>query len=309
MAGRLGILLLSLVLALGGAVGLLVLVLTAVGGRAPEPSEAARAAVRHGAAVHGVALVALVAALVGIPVLVAELAGGPTEGRLLGLAPAVAGITFAAVQAVGEATWPRPAGQLRRATLVRRTARDVAPLRLRAVTWGWAALGTVALLAGGLASDGGRAISRTFPAGSASSGPFPGWYFGVPLLVAVVVVLLTAEGVLRRVATRPAVAGADPAWDLALRRLSAHRVLRGAQLVLAWTTAGVLVVGGAALHNVGRAVSGAATASGPHLVLGTAALVLGLVTFVSGAVLALVPAARVPSTAGTVPGNAAEVSA
>jgi hypothetical protein len=306
MAGRLGILLLLLLVAVGGAVGLLVLVLTAVRGPAPAPSGAARAAVRHGAVVHGVALVALVGGLVGVPVLVAELAGGPAQGRLLGLAPAAAGLAFAAVQAVGEATWPRPTGPVRRATLVRRTTRDVAPRRLRLVTWAWAAVGALALVAGGIAAaDGGRSIGRTFPAGSTASGPFPGWYFGVPLLVAVAVVLLAAEAVLRLVAVRPTVAGAEPAWDLALRRLSAHRVLRGAQLVLAWTAAGVLVFGGSALRNVGDAVPGAGPGSGAHLVLGTTALLLGVVAFVGGAVVALVPAAPVPAGSRPVPGDAA----
>ncbi len=296
MAGRLLILLFSLTVALGGAVGLGVLVLTAVRGPAPAPSEAARAAVRHGAVVHGVALVALVAALVGVPVLAAQLVHGPAQGLGLGLAPATAGLAFAAVQAVGEATWPRPTGQVRRAILVRRTTRDVAPRRLRAATWGWAVLGTLALVAGGLAADGGRSVSRTFPTGGTTSGPFPGWYFGVPLLVAIAVVLLAAEVVLRRVATRPAVADADPEWDLALRRLSAHRVLRGAQLVLAWTAAGVLGVGGAALRSVGDAVPGAAAASGLHVAVGTTALVLALVAAVGGAVVALVPAAPVPAS-------------
>jgi hypothetical protein len=163
-------------------------------------------------------------------------------------------------------------------------------------------LAVAVLVACGIASDEGRAITRSFPQGSATSGPFPGWYFGLPLIAAVVVVLVAAEGVLRLVATRPTVAGADPAWDLALRRLSAHRLLRGTQLVLAWTAAGVLLVAGAALRNVGGPVTpDLASASLLHTGLGVAALGLGLAVGAAGTVLALVPAAPVEARAGLGP--------
>ena len=221
------------------------------------------------------------------------------------------------MQATGEATWPRPSGRVRRAPLTRRTVRDVVPGRLRAAAWVWATLTVAALVAGGLASADGRSVARTFPGGAAGSGPFPGWYFGVPLLAAVVVVLLATEGVLRLVATRPTVADADPAWDLALRRLSAHRVLRGAQFVLAWTAAGVLGVGGLALRNVGRTVTAdPASGSALHVAVGTGGLVLALVAALGGAVLALLPAApaaagtpvAAPAAAGTTSGTAGDTA-
>ena len=273
------------------AVVVVVLVLVLVQGSTPSPSRAAQAARRHAAAVHAVALGCLVAAMLLGPAVAAHLAAGPALGRYLALVPALAGLAFAAVHAVGEATWPRPSGMVRRAPLTRRTPGDVAPGWLRRVLWGWAALAVVTLVACGLAADGGRAISRGFPGGSASSGPFPGWYFGVPVLVAVVVVVVAAEGVLRLVADRAVVSDADPRWDVALRRLSAHRVLRGAQLVLAWTTAGVLVVAGAAVRNVGTdfAPDGATSAVAPYVPVGIALLALGVVVGLAGLVVALVP--------------------
>jgi hypothetical protein len=305
MAAPLGIVLLTLLAGAAVAVGLAVVLTTALRGRPPLPSRAARAAVRHGGAVHAVALTCLLAAVVVVPATVGRLATGPPEGVLLGLAPATAGLAFAAVQAAGEATWPRPSGTVRRAPLTRRTVRDVVPALagwLRRAARGWAALTLVTLVACGTAPGDGRGISRSFPGGAASSGPFPGWYFGVPLVAAVVVVLLAAEGVLRLVAHRPSVADADPAWDMALRRLSAHRVLRGTQLVLGWTAAGVLLVAGAALRDVGGPVlPDVASASPVHTALGVTALALGLAVGLAATVLALVPAAPVGARTEPVP--------
>jgi uncharacterized membrane protein len=302
MAAPLGILILVLLAAAAVAIAVVTVVLVTARGRAPLPSQAARAAVRHGGTVHAVALACLVGAVVLVPPAVQRLVTGPAQGLYLGLAPAVAGLAFAAVQAVGEATWPRPSGTVRRAPLTRRTVRDLAPRRLRVAAWLWAGLAAVTLVVCGLASADGRGISRTFPGGAASSGPFPGWYFGVPLLAAVVVVLVAAEVVLRLVAGRPSVADADPAWDMALRRLSAHRVLRGTQLVLAWTAAGVLLVAGAALRNVGGAVlPGPGSGSALHSGLGVAGLTVGLAVGLAGTVLALTPATHVATRTGLEP--------
>ena len=290
MSGSLLLVVVLVALALT-ALAVVVLVLVLVLGSAPSPSRAAQAARRHAAVVHAVALGCLVGAMVAGPAVVAQVATGPVQGVYLGLVPAVAGLTFAAVHALGELTWPRPSGMVRRAPLTRRTSGDVAPGWLRRVLWGWAALAVVTLVGCGLAADGGRAISRSVSGGSSSSGPFPGWYFGVPLLVAVVVVVVAAEGVLRLVADRPVVSDADPRWDGALRRLSAHRVLRGAQLVLAWTTAGVLVVAGAAVRNVGTEVTpdGVTTAVGAYPAVGLTLLLLGLAIAIAGLVVAVVP--------------------
>ncbi|WNB85983.1 hypothetical protein [Cellulomonas sp. ATA003] len=295
MAGPGLIVLLLAALVLAGLVALVAVAVVGVRAPAPPPSRAAEAARRHAAVVHAIALVALVLTLAAGPTLVAGRPADLTQGVLLGLVPAVAGLAFAAVQVVGEATWPRPSGTVRRAPLARRTARDVAPGRLRRVTWAWALLAVVTLVACGLVADDGRALTRTWDLGSRSASPFPGWYYGVPLMLAVAVVLLAAEGLLRLVARRPVVSDADPAWDLALRRLSAHRALRGAQLVLAWTAAGVLLVAGGPLRNVGTryGLDGEVAELLPMHHLGTAAVVLGLVVALAGLVIALVPATAV----------------
>ena len=256
----------------------------------PAPSEAAAAARRHSATVNGLALTALfgsmVAGLSALSVPPADL----TRGVLLGLIPAAAGIAFAAVQAIGELTWPRPTGTLRRAPLTRRTAADVAPRWLRRVTWSSAALVVATLVACGSASDDGRGITRSYTAmaagseisGSSGAGPFPGWFYGIPLLIATVLVLLVTEGVLQLIARRPAVMDAASEWDLELRRTSARRLLRGSQLVLGWTAVGVLFIAGTAIRGVG---SGGASVDGIPVGGSTGLVVVGaVIALMAGAV-------------------------
>ena len=258
----------------------------------PAPSQAAEAARRHSAGVNALGLACLAGGLVGGVAAVTGLASGLDQGRYLGLVPAAAGLAFEAVQAVGELTWPRPIGTLRRAPLTRRTVDDVAPRWLRRVTWSWGVLIALTVAGCGLTADGGRTITRTFAAGAASAGPFPGWYYGGPILGAVGLVLLTAEGVLRLVAHRPAVMDAAPEWDLGLRRVSAHRLLRWTQLALGWTASGVLVVASRAVHSAGSdvAVDGVPAGSTAYAVVSIAMLLLGGAVWIASVVATVVPA-------------------
>lgn len=262
-----------------------------VRGTGAPQSPPARAARRHATAVSALAWVALVVTLVGGAAGVAAQPLSLGQGLAFGLVPAAAGLSLAAVQAVGELTWPRPTGTVRRARLVRRTAADVAPPVLRrAVRTSGAALGLVLLVCGLVAAPDGRSVARAFEDGSSAAGPFPGWFYGVPLLVATGVVLVATEGTLRLIARRPSVSEAEPGWDLALRRLSAHRLLRGAQLVLGLTTAGVTLVAGTALRNVGTSVGVPASGSTGHVVVGTALMALALAALLTTLALAALPA-------------------
>lgn len=306
-------------------VPLLLVVVLAVrslrGGPTP-PSRAAAAARRHAAWVHALAwsagLGALLALGQGAAPAVAVLAeaygeragGSPALGRgvLVGLVPAGVGLAFLAVHAVGELTWPRPTGAVRRAVLTRRTTADVAPRLLRRSTWAWATGLVVVLVACGAVSPDGRSVARAWEGGGGAAGPFPGWFYGVPLLVAALVVLLAAEGVLRLVARRPAVTDAAPAWDLALRRLSAHRVLRGAQLVLGVTSGAVLAVAGSAVRNLGDPMGGPHHSAG-LVALGAAVALLGVAVGLAAVLLSGVagrPAGELDVVApGVTPGVAA----
>ena len=108
--------------------------------------------------------------------------------------------------------------------------------------------------------------------------PYPGWDYGISLLVATAAIIGATEGVLRLIARRPAVIGADPAYDAASRRLSAYRVLRGTQFVLALTLSIILVVGGSAIVNAQR------------MEVGAPLVALGYVVATTGIILALIPA-------------------
>jgi hypothetical protein len=280
-------LLVVLPLALAVAVGIVVVALAhrlSRRDRVVAPSSALLAARRHAGGIDVLAWVGLVAVLVVIQVLTPSLTNGLGTGVLIGLTPTLAGATFLAVQSLGELTWPRPSGPVRRAPLTPRTVSTLAPVGLRRLTWVWAGGLATTLVACGLASGNGRDIERVWDAASSgAAGPFPGWFYGGPLLVATAVVVVATEVVLLLVARRPAVADTAPADDLALRTVSARRVLRGSQLVLAWTLAGVLFVAGTALRNVGTIeVDGVGRTSVGLVAGGTTLLLLGLAVALAG---------------------------
>ena len=110
------------------------------------------------------------------------------------------------------------------------------------VAWAGAALALLAIFA--LVADGPRSITWRARGYTEAIGPYPGWYYGVPLGIAIVVTVVATELVLRLITLRPAVVGVTTEWDLHLRRRSAGHVTRGIQLVMAVTTAGILISAG-----------------------------------------------------------------
>ena len=89
------------------------------------------------------------------------------------------------------------------------------------------------------------------PCDFGASGPFPGWPYGLPILIGAATVLVVTLGVLYLVARRPAVRGTSTTDDDLLRTVSATRVVRGAQLALGITLAGVTFFAGATASNAG----------------------------------------------------------
>jgi uncharacterized membrane protein len=278
-----------------GLAGVVVLALLLLRRPDPAPSEAAEAARRHGSVVNLTAwlvwflLPAPVILVVAVGVFRASAGTGQYAGVVTALYPATHGLLYLAVHAIGERTWPRPAGPVRRAELTRRRVADVAPRHLRAVTWAWVGLLAVALAVGwATAAPDGRSFDT--PA-SGSMSLYPGWYYGAWLLPAALLVLAATEVVLRLVAARPAIVDADPPYDAASRRLSAHRVLRGPQLVLGLTLAGVVLVLGYGPHHAGLHVIGYA--------LGVVAVGVAL----AAAALAAIPAQPPPGWAAHLTGR------
>ena len=207
-----------------------------------------------------------VAALVGLAFAALAAYAFPTiyvnstevPGLLAALAPLIAGILFVDIAAIGESFWPRPKGHKRGAYLARRPALANAGAITQIATVLWATLLVVSLvLFGFIAVKGGDASGRAIanvaadPAVNGQSGPFPGWPYGIPMLVLAAVLIALALAVLHVIARRPAVSGTTPQSDAQLRRISATNLLKGTQASLAASLAGVLLIAGQSSANAG----------------------------------------------------------
>lgn len=213
----------------------------------------------------------LVAALAGLGFAMWAWVAFPTSyvnatevpGLLAALGPILAGLVYLAVTAVAEVTWPRPTGSERAAFLTRRPlVTSAASWAMRAL-WAWAGLlGVLLVVFGVVAEPDGRSIATTggerclvngvpVPCSGGATGPFPGWPYGGPILVATGVILVATLAVLHLVARRPAVWATSPGDDQLLRTISATRVVRGTQLALGTTLSGVLFFAGTTAANAG----------------------------------------------------------
>lgn len=143
-------------------------------------------------------------------VLAWALAGDDHLGlRLLGAAPAF-GLCAVAGVLVGDALTPRPTGTVRGAGLTPRRIRDFLPRRLTSVLAAQAAALLALLTAAALtasADDLGRAgRSLTAACGelTESHGPWPGLFYGGPILGALALATAACGYALHRVTRRPA---------------------------------------------------------------------------------------------------------
>lgn len=197
---------------------------------------------------------------------------------------------------VGELTWPRPEGQVRRARLERRGLLDAAPRWLIRTTTVALAATTLTIAVGAMMADpDGRSYSVQVDEFTTQwrmtvGDPFPGPVYGVPAAVGLLAVVLLALVALRVIADRPATNTADDSVEDGLRRASAHRVLRT-------TAVACLVVTGGLLWAGGQAMTSAVADAGDTPVLGVVVLVLGGAVLSAAAVVLCVPAdARLRTT-------------
>ena len=280
------------------AVGTVVLVALAATRRpdARLTSEVA-AARRHGlvTSVLAIAFVLLSPAVLW-PVLSQVVPGG----FLLGTLPLLGAIGAQAVLLVGERTWPRPQGTTRTALVHPRSI----SMFLRG---GWAVLTAAAVGTLAVVIATGRYLGRDDdghslhtvdhgPDGVMSgrtAGPFPGWDYGLPQTVALLVLLALLVLVLRAITGRPAVVTADASTDLLLRRASAARTYRVTSFAVLLTLAGDLFFAGTSMQRI---YTGGGDVAGKLAVLGALAAGLGAL-----AVL-LVPAPRLPREIPAPPG-------
>lgn len=208
------------------------------------PPAAVATARSHARRTHVAAWCAFALAMTATAI-AASSARGLETGRINGLVLAAGGVTFLVVSALGEVTWPRPTGSVRTATLARRSVRDVTPRPAALLLSLAAGLLLVALVVGGVtALPDGRSYGRSMIGDgglteSWASSPYPGRFYAVPLALAAVAILLATLGCLVLIARRPAISDASSTWDLAMRQLSAQRMLRGTTLALSATAAPV----------------------------------------------------------------------
>ncbi|WP_222264574.1 hypothetical protein [Modestobacter marinus] len=281
---------LLLVLAVTALVGIGVAVVR----RSPPSREGSVAAARRHATTASVGAVAagVLAALV-VPFSDGSWGTGEpaSGGRELMLVPLAFGIAHTVVLTVGELTWPRPAGQVRRARLVRRGPLDAAPAGLVRSAGAAVVLAVLTVVVGALVADGdGRGISRSGELWARSSGPFPGWFYGGPALAGLALLVALVGAALWVVATRAAVLTADDRIEAALRSASAHRVLRGATAAVLLLAGGLLGVAGTAAHSLGSGPT--PSPLGP---VGAAVAVLGLACVAAGLVVLCRRAPGVPA--------------
>ncbi|QFG68273.1 hypothetical protein [Ornithinimicrobium pratense] len=187
-------------------------------------------------------------------VAVALIAGADDLGRGLLLTPLVFGLVLVAATGVGElitarSPGPRPTGD-REVTLEVRTVTGLVPLGRRVVAvLGMVAVLLVTVLAAlvSVSDDLGRA-GRALPYSSADGaaegwrGPWPGWFYTIPIWILLAALLVTVAWVLRLVVDRPRSGpGARERYlDDLIRRTTAQRVVALVALVsfgTAWLTA------------------------------------------------------------------------
>jgi hypothetical protein len=263
--------------------------------RVPPSAEATVATARRHASWTALAAVVLAAAAALAVGVTSPFTGdGPASlGTAALLVPVTFGVVHTAVLVLGELTWPRPQGPLRRARLVRRGLLDAAPRWLVRLAGG-TVVGAVATLGLGavLAGDDGRSVSLRSTDGllTGAASPFPGWAYGGPATLGLLLLTALTLAALRVVATRAAVVTADERAESALRRASAHRVLRGAVGSALVTTSGLVLVAGMSTRS-------AASTVGPQalVVLGVVLAGCGLAGLLTGLVVLCVRAPGVPA--------------
>ncbi|MCE1177710.1 MAG: hypothetical protein LWW86_01560 [Micrococcales bacterium] len=179
--------------------------------------------------------------------LVATVAWGGDRG--LAVAPLLAALVAVAAVAAVDLTWPHQQGSVRSARLGSRAVRPPRAL------WRLAGLGTALtgalVVVGGLTADAdGRSLTIRTPMSSAGTSPYPGWHYGLPILLALLLLLAGAWLAARVIESRPAQPGADPAVDAALRAASMTRTLRAVASGTLLTAAPLTLLVGKALRGL-----------------------------------------------------------
>jgi hypothetical protein len=217
----------------------------------------------------------------------------PAPGILQALTPFAVAVAFGAVRAVGELTWPRPRGTVRAAPLARRTPWTVGGARLRWVL-GTAATTVVVLVTTGLTADEtGRALTvrTTYPDGATGTlggGPYPGWPYGVPMLIGLTATMAITWVALQVITRRAPLHALPAAHDAAVRRTSASRLLAVVQLCLGVALGLTTFLAGGVVRNIGTNLELNGVEGGIYAQCGTAVMIVGAVVVLASVLAALV---------------------
>ena len=263
-----------------------------------DGGDLARAARRHENLMSWVALAAAaVCAVVLVVQPVVRPGWAPAPGTLQAMAPFSVALVFCAVRAIGERTWPRPAGEVRAAPLGRRTVRSAGGARLVGVLATAALLAVTLVVCGVTADTSGRAYAAGPVAladggvATVAAGPYPGWPYGATMLLGLVLTVLATFAALRCVVRRPPLPAVPALHDVAVRATGAARLLGAVQVCLGVALAGTLFVAGSAVRSTGEDLARTDTpeyADGALLgSVGQAAIVAGLLVAVASVVVGL----------------------
>ncbi|MCZ2821347.1 hypothetical protein O2V63_13460 [Modestobacter sp. VKM Ac-2977] len=282
-----------------------------------RPSQRSEATVaearRHAGRISLVALVAGVVAALGagytanLSWITGEALAGRAGVALISM-PLAFGLAHTGTVLVGELTWPKPAGDVRRARLVRRGLLDSVPRWLLRLALATLAAGLLIVVAGALLSGpDGRTVTVTAADGqlSGAAAPFAGVDYGGPTAAGLVFLAALTFAALWVVAERPALGTADERAEAVLRRASAHRVLRGATTAALVAVGGLLTVSGLSIRNAAMSVVETGSVNGVAVGAAVGALpwiggflaVLGFLAILAGVGLFTARAPRRPADA------------
>lgn len=202
----------------------------------------------------------LVALAFAFVVLIAGAVAGLSFPSMLGMPLAAAPLLAAAAGLLlYAATPPRGVvvgeGQPRSADLTPRSWRTVLPSRWLRAGVEIVAVFVVVVVFCGLtagADEQGRSRAIRFETADASSSasPYPGWFYGVPALIALAVLVVATLVALQRIGTTAAFPHVDDAEaDLQWRRASASTVLKLAAGAMLFSLGGISLIAGQAMGN------------------------------------------------------------
>ena len=217
-------------------------------------------------------------------------------GRLLLLAPILAASAAIAFFVLAPTAPFHEAAGTRNADLSPRRPWSFGPRWIFVVPAVAAAALLAVTVALGLAADAdGRSISHDYGRGASGAGPFPGFFYGVPLLASVVVLACVAAIALVRIASavRPSDESLREA-DSTIRLLAIRVVMKSATSALVFTLGIVLLLAGSATLRVANGVQAwvdsvdvSIPPDGMLITLGVIELGTGVIALVAGVVFLL----------------------